>query len=163
MVDGASDFLVSDQQSLIILLHTYRGNLNFVRKIKWLLCKSYYNGIYRFRGDGNCFYRAFGFAYIRSLSLSQDRASQLLTTQQLESTLALLVNNGMDEDIIRDFFEPFQSLVHRAAGFHDATSVLSQQGLLESFNDPETSNSIVMYLRLLTSTYLKVCIDEAKP
>ncbi|WFD18183.1 ubiquitinyl hydrolase 1 [Malassezia caprae] len=99
--------------------------------------------MYQLKGDGNCFYRAFGFAYVRSLSLSQDRASQLRTSQLLESTLTLLASNGMDEDIIKDFFEPFQNLVHRATGFHDASSVLSQQDLLESFNDPETSNSIL--------------------
>lgn len=117
--------------------------------------------MYQLKGDGNCFYRAFGFAFIKSLSLSQDRASQVRTAEQIESTFPLLVSNGIDEDITRDFFEPFQSLVRRAIGFQ-TTSALSLHDLLETFNDPEASNSIVMYLRLLTSTHLKVSTRKFK-
>ena len=38
-----------------------------------------------------------------------------------------------------------------------ATPQLDEKKLLEVFNDPEKSNSIVVYLRLLTSAFLKVC------
>ena len=89
------------------------------------------------------------------------RASQVRTAEQIESTFPLLVSNGIDEDITRDFFEPFQSLVRRAIGFQ-TTSALSLHDLLETFNDPEASNSIVMYLRLLTSTHLKVSTRKFK-
>lgn len=112
------------------------------------------------KGDGNCFYRAFGFAYVKSLT-SGDQASRFNIMQQFESTFSLLVNHDMDKDIIQDFFEPFQNLVRRAIGYGETTSTLSLHDLMESFNDPETSNSIVMYLRLLTSTFLKVSIETS--
>lgn len=40
---------------------------------------------------------------------------------------------------------------------------LNEGLLVEAMNDPETSNSIVVYLRLLTSAFLKVNSDEYTP
>ena len=143
---------MKDVQALDVLLHAYLDNINFIGEIKWLLSESHFNGLYQMQGDGNCFYRAFGFAYVKTLMTLRDPASLPSAVHRFESSFSLLVDNGMDEDIIRDFFEPFQNLVRQAS-----RSTLSLDALHDSFNDPETSNSVVMYLRLITSTYLKVC------
>jgi ubiquitin thioesterase protein OTUB1 len=37
------------------------------------------------------------------------------------------------------------------------------EGLLQRFNDPETSNSCVVFLRLLTSAYLQANADDFAP
>jgi hypothetical protein len=43
------------------------GNAVFVGKIKWL--SSSFGSMRRTRGDGNCFYRAFAYAYLEGLLL----------------------------------------------------------------------------------------------
>lgn len=44
-----------------------------------------------------------------------------------------------------------------------STSRPTATSLLTSFNDPETSNSIVVFLRLVTSAYLKANADDFTP
>lgn len=140
-----------------VLLHEYANNRQFYNKVKWLKDQSDFVGIRRLKGDGNCFYRAFGFTYIHTLLTMNDRPLHHFTTQHLGSTLELLKQAGFEEDVVKDFYDPFQELMAMMHSTDPATPQLDEKKLLEVFNDPEKSNSIVVYLRLLTSAFLKVC------
>ena len=74
----------------------------------------------------------------------------------MESTLELMKQQNFDEDIVKDFYAPFADLMSRMHTTDPDIQVLSEKTLVQAFNDPEKSNSIVVYLRLLTSAYLKV-------
>lgn len=58
--------------------------------------------------------------------------------------------------VYEDFWEVFKRLLFRIHTTDPETVELSDSELLAAFNDPETSNSIVVYLRLVVSAYLKV-------
>lgn len=62
-----------------------------------------------------------------------------------------------------DFYNPFHDLLRRMHTTDPHVSELTDADLQRAFNDPETSNSIVAYLRLLTSAFLKLNEDEFLP
>lgn len=153
---NADQPLISEVAPIEVLLHEYANNRQFYNKVRWLKDQSDFVGIRRLKGDGNCFYRAFGFAYIHTLLTMNDRPLHHFTTQHLGSTLELLKQAGFEEDVVKDFYEPFQKLMAMMHSTDPATPQLDEKKLFEVFNDPEKSNSIVVYLRLLTSAFLKV-------
>ncbi|KAA0195068.1 Ubiquitin thioesterase, partial [Fasciolopsis buskii] len=61
----ASSPLISDVLPLSTLDEDFAGHSVYLEKLN--LLKEKYRGIRRLRRDGNCFYRAFGFAYIEYL------------------------------------------------------------------------------------------------
>lgn len=60
-----------------------------------------------------------------------------------------------------DFYEPLRDLLRSCAPASPARP--SAEQLLEAFNDPETSNGIVVFLRLLTSAYMRANEDDFVP
>ncbi|CAH8296861.1 unnamed protein product [Schistosoma turkestanicum] len=60
-----STCLISTILPLSTLDEDFTGHSVYLEKLK--LMKQNYRGIRRLRRDGNCFYRAFGFAYIEYL------------------------------------------------------------------------------------------------
>lgn len=62
-----------------------------------------------------------------------------------------------------DFYAPFHDLLVRMHTTDPHISELNDADLQRAFNDPETSNSIVVYLRLLTSAFLKLNEDDFLP
>lgn len=152
--------LVSPVEPIEVLLHEYANNRPFYVKVKWLKEKSDIIGLRRMKGDGNCFYRAFGFAYISTVLSMNDRPLHHFASQHLDSTLNLLKQAGFEEEVVKDFFEPFRKLMSQIYSTDPATTPLNEKLLIEAFNDPEKSNSIVAYLRMVTSAFLKVCIFD---
>ena len=55
-----------------------------------------------------------------------------------------------------EFWEPFKKLLGRMHSTDPEVVELNEQRLQAAFNDPVQVNSIVAYLRLVTSAYLKV-------
>uniref|UniRef100_A0AAY4ASX2 ubiquitinyl hydrolase 1 n=1 Tax=Denticeps clupeoides TaxID=299321 RepID=A0AAY4ASX2_9TELE len=96
------------------------------------------------RGDGNCFYRALCFGLLESL-LRDDRGMQSLKEKLIRSGRELLTA-GFDERAFTDLL----SIVRPDVGALDHEDVL-----LQLFNDQLISDSMVQYLRLLTSAYLQ--------
>lgn len=68
----------------------------------------------------------------------------------LEPTLLVLDGVGFQRLVFEDFYDCFISLV-KSVG-----STLTPMSLLSAFQDPQTSNSCVMYLRLLTSAQIRI-------
>ncbi|PCH43001.1 cysteine proteinase [Wolfiporia cocos MD-104 SS10] len=139
------------------------GSQLFVKQIDWLT-KYGYAGIRRTRGDGDCFYRSLAFAYIESILLASDKALAVTSAiSVLESTQSLLEQAGFDRMAFEDFYDCFVNLIKRVITPDNAGQLLSSSMLLEEFNMPEVSNSVVVYLRLLTSAHIRADPDSYIP
>ncbi|CBQ71207.1 conserved hypothetical protein [Sporisorium reilianum SRZ2] len=155
--------LISAVEPIEVLQHEYAANDAFLGKIKWLKDEAGFIGIRRAKGDGDCFYRAFAFAFIYKIMMMRDRPMHHFTVKHVDSTLALLKQAGYDDDVVADFYEPLKSLLNRMYATDPESKELNEHALVEAMNDPAQSNAIVVYLRLLTSAFLKLNADEYTP
>ncbi|XP_077028633.1 LOW QUALITY PROTEIN: ubiquitin thioesterase OTUB1 [Agelaius phoeniceus] len=117
----------------------------YQEKIKDLLQK--YSYIRKTRPDGNCFYRAFGFAHLEAL-LEDGQELQRFKEVSARSKEEL-VAQGFTEFTIEDFHNTLMELIERV----ERRVPLPE--LLAAFNEPATSDYLVVYLRLLTSGCLQ--------
>lgn len=101
------------------------------------------------RGDGNCFYRAFAFGLFTTARNSENAKVVLL--RSLKGSTELLDRGNISSVVYEDFLDVTCHVLCSAAP------------LLTTMNDPEQSNSIVVYLRFLTSAYLKSHRDQYQP
>lgn len=119
--------------------------------------------------------------------MDEPAESAQATLDQLEALLPLLDQAGFSRDMCayvlstarqscaddrrvygslsyEDFYEPLRDLVRKfASGNGSPSSKPTPEDILSEFNDAEKSNSTVVFLRLLTSAYLKANADEFAP
>ena len=104
----------------------------------------------RTRPDGNCFYRAFGYAYLESLlndELELNRFSAILEERKND-----LIALGFPAFTVEDFYDQFVGVVERIS----SKDISNQTDLANQvFNDEPLSNYLVVLLRLVTSGYLQ--------
>lgn len=160
---NADQPLISSVEPIEVLEKEYASNDAFLGKIRWLRDQAGFIGIRRAKGDGDCFYRAFAFAFIYKIMMMKDRPMHHFTVKHVDSTLQLLKQAGFDQEVYTDFYEPLKKLLQRMYSTDPETKELNEYALVEAMNDPEQSNSIVVYLRLLTSAFLKLNADEYTP
>ncbi|KJE90158.1 peptidase C65 Otubain [Capsaspora owczarzaki ATCC 30864] len=113
---AASSELVSDPLPTSVLLDEYKENKDAFRdKLKDVTSK--YDSFRRVRGDGNCFYRAFGFALLQQILHrgTEEQARKLY--QQAVASKALLVAQGYTEYTIEDFYDSYVEVIALATGF----------------------------------------------
>ncbi|XP_059728345.1 ubiquitin thioesterase OTUB1 isoform X3 [Haemorhous mexicanus] len=138
--------LVSERLELAELYKEYAEDDHvYQEKIKDLLQK--YSYIRKTRPDGNCFYRAFGFAHLEAL-LEDGQELQRFKEVSARSKEEL-VAQGFTEFTIEDFHNTLMELIERV----ERRVPLPE--LLAAFNEPATSDYLVVYLRLLTSGCLQ--------
>ncbi|XP_043931564.1 ubiquitin thioesterase OTUB1 isoform X1 [Protopterus annectens] len=138
--------LLSDRLPVSSLYKEYAEEDDIYReKIKHLLEK--YTCIRKTRPDGNCFYRAFGFAHLEVL-LEDSKELQKFKAVAAKSKDDL-VAQGFTEFTIEDFHNTFMDLIEMVE------KQASISDILTAFNDQSTSDYLVVYLRLLTSGYLQ--------
>ncbi|KAG8718590.1 hypothetical protein FRC08_004907 [Ceratobasidium sp. 394] len=139
----------------------YAGpNANVLRKIDWLQKHGGWQGIRRTRGDGDCFYRSLAFAYVEKIMSAAEPGLAVATSlSHLESTLPLLEQAGFQRIVFEDFYECFAELIQQIVP-PTGKLPLTHEGLLEAFQNPEISNSIVVFLRLLTSSYIRLSPED---
>jgi ubiquitin thioesterase protein OTUB1 len=142
--------LIDEIAPMSVLRAEYEnGNPSFLQQIDHVKRKGFDN-IRRARGDGDCFYRSLGFAYVEKILLASDLELAVVTAlSALESTIPMLEHVGFQRFVFEDFYDCFVSLI-RSVG-----STLTSMSLLSAFQDPQTSNSCVVYLRLLTSAQIR--------
>ncbi|KAI0351661.1 cysteine proteinase [Trametes cingulata] len=139
------------------------GSQMFVKQIDWLMEQGWI-GIRRTRGDGDCFYRSLAFAYIeRILHATEPAIAVSSAVSVLETTQPLLEQVGFQAMVFEDFYDAFVGLISWVVHPREDGSLLTIASLLEAFNVHEVSNSIVMYLRLLTSAQIKSEADIYSP
>jgi len=107
-----------------------------------------YKYVRRTRGDGNCFYRAFGFGY---LERNMNNEKELDRFRNLASDLKdKLVKLGYFDFTVEDVRDVVLEVIDnvRKGG--------TEQSLIESFCSGPHSDYFVAYLRLFTSAYLQM-------
>ncbi|KAI9571816.1 peptidase C65 Otubain-domain-containing protein [Boletus coccyginus] len=139
--------LVSPPEATSVLREEYSNSPDFLAQIDTLIRRGY-GVIIRAKGDGDCFYRALAFAYLECLMRSPGRNKQ----DRLAATKDILAIAGFDDCVYGSPYEILQSLVQP----HGASFTNAMEELWQSFTDPQTSNYIVMYMRLLTSAQMRV-------
>ncbi|KAI0752149.1 peptidase C65 Otubain-domain-containing protein [Fomes fomentarius] len=153
--------LIAPLAPMITLREEYEnGSQGFVRQIDWLLSEGWI-GIRRTRGDGDCFYRSLAFAYIENiLNASDTMLAAMGALSVLEASQATLEKVGFQRLVFEDFYDALAALINQVVNPVDGR-LLNINLLLEAFNNPEISNSVVVYLRLLTSAEIKTNPDYA--
>ncbi|OWF53351.1 ubiquitin thioesterase OTUB1-like [Mizuhopecten yessoensis] len=147
---SANQALVSFQIDFDTVSADYsKEDETYLGKIQDLKIK--YKCVRRTRGDGNCFYRAFGFAYLEQLLTNQvdyARFKEVATRSKDE-----LVSLGFPQFTIEDFHDTFMDVVEKVG------TPCTTKELHETFNDQGISDYLVVYLRLLVSGYLQKKAD----
>lgn len=140
--------------------HYRQGSPAFTSKLEQLEQRGY-RTFRKCRGDGNCFYRAFAFLVLEYLIDHPDKVQRNL--DRLYDNRGAMLTVGFQEFAFGDFEEEFK-------GFMECIPALVLNGreaavrqLEESFNSDMISNSIVVYMRLLTSAYMKMNADSYIP
>ncbi|XP_013772029.1 ubiquitin thioesterase OTUB1-like [Limulus polyphemus] len=117
----------------------------YIQKIKDLRNK--YQFMRRTRPDGNCFFRAFSFAYLESLL--HDKQEYLRFKTVAARSKPDLIALGFPQFTIEDFHDTFMEVLNKIE------TQISEEELLNILNDQGYSDYIVVYMRLLTSGYLR--------
>ncbi|KAH9477068.1 OVARIAN TUMOR DOMAIN-containing deubiquitinating enzyme 1 [Psilocybe cubensis] len=124
------------------------GSLSFVKQIDWLSD----HGFDRVRRT-----KALGFAYIESLITSSEREFSVASSLSiLSGTRETLDSAGIEKLVYEDFYDDFTSLIESIIKPNSDGLTLDSDGLLKSFQTPEVSNSVVIYLRFLTSAQIRL-------
>ncbi|KAL1731420.1 peptidase C65 Otubain-domain-containing protein, partial [Schizophyllum commune] len=155
--------LIDEAQPLAVLRAEYEnGSPSFVQQIDWLEGKGFH-AIRRTRGDGDCFYRSVAYLFVERLFFAPDPALSVTTAlSSLEETLKLLKKAGFEDIVVSGFYEPLEELIRNIVQPVDG-EMLTLDGLLKAFQEPMTSNSIVTYLRMLTSAKIRTEPDDFAP
>ncbi|XP_074661076.1 ubiquitin thioesterase OTUB1-like [Tubulanus polymorphus] len=136
---------ISEKLKFSELDDEYKTDAVYLAKVKEL--KTKYSCFRRTRGDGNCFYRAFGFAYFELLRQDVDeckRFKEIIKQNQQD-----LIDLGFPQFTLDDFYENFIDVLEKVE------SQCPIEELLQIFNNQGCSNYLVVYLRLLVSGYLQ--------
>ncbi|KAK4125208.1 cysteine proteinase [Parathielavia appendiculata] len=124
---------------------------------KTLVLPQTYSHYRQIQGDGNCGWRAIGFGYFEMLVKSGNKTRIETERQRLEGLNGFIENvGGFSPYVSQDFVDETLALLQKMA------ELVDQQGqdqamteLLEAFNTPELSNSIMYHFRMLASSFLK--------
>ncbi|KAF9984089.1 hypothetical protein BGZ65_001010 [Modicella reniformis] len=148
--------LVDNSEDLTELEKEYE-NGSAVFKNKILNLADTHDRMRRLRGDGNCFYRAFAFAWFERVMLAN-------TKPELLANAILAIKESKDL-LTAAQFEPlaFEDFYHTTLDVLENLSNTQPEGLLNVFRTDEISNSIVMHFRLMASAYLKTHQDQYAP
>lgn len=140
---------MGSQDAVESLYKEYEGDSVYQLKVKDLTSK--YKNIRRTRPDGNCFFRAFCYAYLERLV--QNRAEFKEFIARVQNSHHNLIQLGFPQFTVEDFYDTFMDVVQRIDASTEESSALSL--LHELFNEQGYSDYMVVYLRLITSGQLQ--------
>ncbi|KAL1139887.1 hypothetical protein AAG570_006864, partial [Ranatra chinensis] len=138
--------LVGVKESLNTLESEYKNDDIYQKKVKNLSRK--YEQIRRTRPDGNCFFRAFGFAYFEQLMYNHDKFSSFEDFARRSKDK--LISLGFPPFTLEDFHDVFMEVVNIVG-----RGAESAEELYRVFNEQGYSDYVVVYLRLITSAHLQ--------
>lgn len=144
--------LVCQEEPISKLVEEFKGNEPFLKKINNL--SKAHDKIRRCRGDGNCFFRAFAFAWFESASKNPEVYKVRLN--KLKETCELLEASGFQKLAFEDFYEVTLQQ-------YEQLNASDPDMLLVGFQSDETSNAIVMHFRFIASAYLRINSAEYEP
>lgn len=140
--------LVSIRYELNMLIDEYETTDDVYRKKLQDLCLKY-KYIRKTRRDGNCFFRAFGFAFFESVMGKKTEIENLKKT--VNKCTSDLISIGYHAFTVEDFRDVFLENLDKLAD-----SSMNIEGLENIFNDSGLSDYIVVFLRLIVSCYLQM-------
>ncbi|XP_055594948.1 ubiquitin thioesterase otubain-like [Uranotaenia lowii] len=146
--------LVSESQTIESLSSEYLGDAVYISKVKDLSSK--YQAIKRTRPDGNCFFRAFAYAYLEYLVLNKDEFSKFY--EYAAKSCERLTEAGFPRFTIEDFYETFMEVINKVKPEGENTDAALAE-LHKLFNEQGYSDYVVVYLRLITSSHLQERAD----
>ncbi|CAN0923615.1 OVARIAN TUMOR DOMAIN-containing deubiquitinating enzyme 1 [Linum grandiflorum] len=139
---------VGDREPLSALAAEYQsGNAILQQKIQIL--SDQYVAIRRTRGDGNCFFRGFMFAYLEHILQTQDRKEADRVKVNVEECRKTLQSLGYADFTFEDFFALFLEQVDGVLEGNDDS--ISHDELVTRSRDQSVSDYIVMFFRFVTS------------
>ncbi|XP_045768942.1 ubiquitin thioesterase otubain-like [Maniola jurtina] len=150
--------LVGDLEPLSSLEKEYNEDPVYLLKVKDLAAK--YKSIRRTRPDGNCFFRAFSYAYLEHLLTDKTEFDKFY--EIAKNSKEILVALGFPQFTVEDFYETFMEVVQRVgehAGGSPKELASIREELHDKFNKQGYSDYIVVYLRLITSGQLQTQHD----
>ncbi|EFJ35028.1 hypothetical protein SELMODRAFT_80751, partial [Selaginella moellendorffii] len=139
-------------EPLSVLAAEYElGNPVFKAKIEQL--GKTYGAIRRTRGDGNCFFRSFMFAYLEHVLEAEDEREAARVLQNVEQCRNALVSLGYAEFTFEDFLAIFVEQVENA--LPGKPTSMSIGTLVERCRDQYISNYVIMFFRFVTSSEIR--------
>eukprot|EP00640_Fibrocapsa_japonica_P003004 CAMPEP_0113943978 /NCGR_PEP_ID=MMETSP1339-20121228/30146_1 /TAXON_ID=94617 /ORGANISM="Fibrocapsa japonica" /LENGTH=266 /DNA_ID=CAMNT_0000949003 /DNA_START=111 /DNA_END=911 /DNA_ORIENTATION=+ /assembly_acc=CAM_ASM_000762 len=155
-----NQFLIGDKEKCICLMPEYENNplKGFAEGIKYL--DEEYAGLRRVRGDGNCFYRGFLFAYLENMiSHLQDWGETELSrvTSVIQGSKDALVALGYSEVAIESFWEEFVEVLQKLP---EQTNDQLEEMFREEGGSAEY---LVWYCRLLAAGHIKSNAERFLP
>lgn len=137
--------LVSEMLPLSVLTDEFKSDPVYCQKVEDLSTK--HRSIRKTRGDGNCFFRAFGFAYFETLLTDKVELHRFMGIAQKSKDE--LISLGFPAFTLEDFHDTFMEAVQ---SIQDKPSLETVE---ETFRDQGISDYLVVYFRLLTSGELQ--------
>ncbi|KAI9689171.1 MAG: hypothetical protein M1822_000909 [Bathelium mastoideum] len=154
------------QPSSNITTEYARADPIFIKKTEALPHK--YSSYRACRGDGNCGWRAIAFAYFEALVRLGDKTKVHAEITRLKSFQNILDAAGFQFELYEDFAEELYDLLRKTAASlpppddgNPATDVKAI--LLAAFNDEAIQASIITFLRILTSAWIKTRVEDYQP
>ncbi|CAN1817276.1 OVARIAN TUMOR DOMAIN-containing deubiquitinating enzyme 1 [Linum perenne] len=139
---------IGEREPLSALAAEYQsGNVILQQKIQ--LLSEQYAAIRRTRGDGNCFFRGFMFAYLEHILRSQDRKEVDRVKLNVEECRKTLQSLGYADFTFEDFFALFLEQVDSVLEGNDDS--VSHDELVTRSRDQSVSDYVVMFFRFVTS------------
>lgn len=143
--------LVGEKEDLSTLKNEYINDPVYQKKILDLCNK--YDSMRRTRPDGNCFFRAFGFAYLEHLLDKKDQYERF--RELAEKSKDQLIALRFPKFTLEDFHDVFMEVVNAVGeGGEERMSELYRM-----FNEQGYSDYVVVYLRLIASAHLQEKAD----
>jgi len=100
---------------------------------------------------------ALGYAYVKSLINSKDKDFAVASSLSiLSSTKITLDEVGIEKLVYEDFYDDLNAIIENITKSDSDGLILNSERLLQFFQKPEVSNSIVIYLRFVTSAQIRL-------
>ena len=106
-----------------ILWNKYHQNNTFLRRVRWLVTASEFTGLHRLRVDGNCFYRAFSYAFVDAISKVAEDEFKDRILRHVDSTLEALKQSGIVMRLLWTSSNRFRAFL--SALYHHPSAVIS--------------------------------------
>ncbi|WVW86104.1 hypothetical protein I302_108143 [Kwoniella bestiolae CBS 10118] len=154
--------LISTPVPLSVIRQEYeKGSTQILKKLDWL-AENGWDQVWRARGDGDCYYRSFTLAYlVRILHSTDSQLEANLAYESIQRALPAMEQCGFDKELYEEFLDSLLVLIRSFAEGGESTS--TEYGIVQSLQDAERSNCIVVALRLITSSYIRTHSDLFSP
>ncbi len=150
----AKELPITSKTAFDTLLVEYVGN-KYYKSLESL--SKTYKMIRRARRDGNCFYRSYLIQLLEFLSPHHKSTASLAAATKIEEKLTkskdFLLAAGYETLVFEDSYD---LLMREIEKIKKAPLDKFEPLLLEVVSNPDTSNYLLFYLRMLTSAYIKM-------